>query len=524
MPYDSNYLNNNSVDATVNAAYAMATGQADVSNLTLKDIIDAGASDGGALAGKKEQFTKALISLWAKNMFTDTEASEKDDPYYVDSRQWGAIVQMISAQAPEVQESHAWKQFTSGSSTVGSYTVYLPIVSTKYYGKSNSWELPITISYEQYADAFTGAEGFNAFRAYVFVVIRNAIKKHRKDMNDANRNNFIGEKYAFATTVKTAGVFEFTITHVAAADDVITICGHDITWKTSGATGQQIDIPSNDTAAKEAAALKTYLNGLTGTTGPAAYEWDNTGAKLEATQKSTALYAPDVTVSVSHTGGTATQTVSDVDVVTPNGSPKGIHVLKLRSMYNAEMSPASPVTSRAAFMANKECLRYMDRKIVEYAGYLKEQSALFNTEGLVKFVPDDRLVVEVLNYAAQAADSVLLSDTFHKELVALPQFRSVSAWQGLGDGKIDNTGAYISFDESSRICVTVDDGTDYGKAIDISGVVAFICDKWAIMHTIRSERVAARNFDPEALDMYFYQFRDMYMNNLSLPAVVFMVD
>lgn len=521
MPYNPDYLNNNSVDTTVNAAYAMATGLSDVENLTLKDIIDAGSSDGGALAGKKEQFTKALISLWAKNLFTDREATEADDPYYVDSREWGAIVQMISAQAPEVQESHAWKEFVSGTSTVGTYTVYLPIVSTKYYGKSNSWELPITLSYEQYADAFTGADGFNAFRSYVFVVLRNGIKKHRKDMNDANRNNFIGEKYAFATTVKTPGEFEFDITHVAAATDVITICGHAITWVASGATGQQINIPASDTTTKEAAALKAYLNGLTGTTGPAAYDWDNDGATLQATQKVTAYYAPDVTVSVS---SGSTQTVGNVTEVTPNGSPKGIHVLNLRTMYNAEMNPASPVANRGAFMSNKECLRYMDRKIVEYAGYLKEQSALFNTEGLVKFVPDDRLVVEVLNYAAQAADSVLLADTFHNELVKLPQYKAVSAWQGLGDGLIDNVGSFISFDETSKIDVTVDDGTKYGKHVELSGIVAFIADKWAIMHTIRSERVAARNFDPEALDMYFYQFRDMYMNNLSLPAVVFVVD
>ena len=521
MPYNSDYLNNNSVDATVNEAYAMATGLTDVENLALKDIIDAGSTNGGALAGKKEQFTKALISLWAKNMFTDTEANEQEDPYYVDSRQWGAIVQMISAQAPEVQESHAWKEFVSGTSTVGSYTVYLPIVSTKYYGKSNSWELPITISYEQYADAFVDADGFNSFRAYVFVVIRNAIKKHRKNMNDANRNNFIAEKYAYATTVKTAGVATFEITHVAAATDKITVCGTEIEWVASGATGAQINIPSSDTTTKEATALVTYLNGLTGTSGAAAYTYVNTNAVITATQKTAAIYAPDVTVSVSDG---ATQTVSDVTEVTPNGSPKGIHVLKLRSMYNAEMNPASPVSTRAAFMADKECLRYMDRKIVEYAGYLKEQSALFNTDGLVKFVPNDRLVVEVLNYAAQAADSVLLADTFHNELVSMPAYRPVSAWQGLGDGKLDNVGAYISFDETSKIDVTVDDGTQYGKHVELAGIVAFIADKWAIMHTIRSERVAARNFDPEALDMYFYQFRDMYMNNLSLPAVVFVVD
>ena len=80
MAYNSDYLNNNDVDDTLNLAYQIATGQKDVQNLTLKNIIDAGSADGGALAGKKEQFTKALISLWAKNMFTDTEATEADDP------------------------------------------------------------------------------------------------------------------------------------------------------------------------------------------------------------------------------------------------------------------------------------------------------------------------------------------------------------------------------------------------------------------------------------------------------------
>ena len=36
--------------------------------------------------------------MWAKNMFTDTAAPEDEDPYFVDSRQWGAIVQMIGAE------------------------------------------------------------------------------------------------------------------------------------------------------------------------------------------------------------------------------------------------------------------------------------------------------------------------------------------------------------------------------------------------------------------------------------------
>ena len=518
MPYNSNYLNNNSVDATVNAAYAQATGIKDVETLTLKDIIDAGSTDGGALVGKKEQFTKALISMWARNFFTDTEAAEDDDPYFVDTREWGAIVQMISAEAPEVQESHAWKEFTSGSSTVGTYTVYLPIVSTKYYGKSNSWELPIAISYEQYADAFRDAEGFNAFRAYVFVVLRNAIKKHRKDMNDANRNNFIAEKYRFANTLKQTGKYTVKIDTAAAATDVIEICGHEITWVASNPSTGEVAIPVSNTPTNEAAALATYLNALA-TGNETNYTWTSTGAVLTATQDSDALHALPVTASIPDSADTMKITFTEV---TPCGSPKGVHVFNLRTMYNAEMNPGSSVASAAAFMADKECLRYMSRKIGEYAGYMQAQSALFNTEEKVKFVPRERLVVEVLGYAEQAMNSVLQSDTYHMEMTSLPGHVSVSAWQGFGDG-INGANSEIAFTDISRINAIVDDGST-GTTVNIDGVVAFLCDKWAIMHTIRSERVAARNFDPEALDLYFYQFRDSYLNNLGLPAVVFRVD
>lgn len=518
MAYNSNYLNNNSVDATVNAAYAQATGFKDVETLTLKDIIDAGSTDGGALVGKKEQFTKALISMWARNFFTDTEASEDEDPYFVDTREWGAIVQMISAEAPEVQESHAWKEFTSGSSTVGTYTVYLPIVSTKYYGKSNSWELPIAISYEQYADAFRDAEGFNAFRAYIFVVLRNAIKKHRKDMNDANRNNFIAEKYRFANTLKQTGKYTIKIDTAAAATDVIEICGHEIKWVASDPSTGEVAIPASNTPTNEAAALATYLNALA-TGNETNYTWTSAGAVLTATQDSDALHALPVTASIPDSADTMKITFTEV---TPCGSPKGVHVFNLRTMYNAEMNPGSSVASAAAFMADKECLRYMSRKIGEYAGYLQSQTALFNTEEKVKFVPRERLVVEVLAYAEQAMNSVLQSDTFHNDLTALPLHKTTAAWQGLGDG-INGANSEIAFTDISRINAIVDDGST-GTTVNIDGVVAFLCDKWAIMHTIRSERVAAKNFDPEALDLYFYQFRDSYLNNLGLPAVVFRVD
>ena len=60
--------------------------------------------------------------------------------------------------------------------------------------------------------------------------------------------------------------------------------------------------------------------------------------------------------------------------------------------------------------------------------------------------------------------------------------------------------------------------------VELRGIVGFIADKYAILHTIRSERVGAQNFDIDAVDHYAYQFRDQYMNNLTQNAIVFMVD
>ena len=513
MAYNPAYLNNNSVDETVNAAYDIAVGNEEVSKLTLKDIIDAGSKDGGALANKKEQFTKALISMWAKNMFLDTEfQTDEDDPFFVDSREYGAIIQMISAQAPSVQESHAWKEFISGSSQVGVYTVYLPIVDTKYYGKTTSWGLPIAISYEQYKDAFRDADGFNSFRAYIQTVVKNAIKQHRKDMNNANRNNFIAEKKLYTSRPVTAGKYEVTITTAAAATDQVTLAGTTLKWVASNPGAGEIALPGTNNAANEASALVTALNAVTDKTKAGGWTWTNTGAKLIATQKSD---APKAVFSASVSEG-ATMVLGTVNVVTESHNPTGTHLFHLLTEYNSEMN--GNIASAAEFMRTKECLRYMDRKIAEYAGYMTEQTVLFNTDEKVKFTPRERLVLEVLGYAEQAVNSILMSDTFHNEFVSLPGYRRVSAWQGLGNGDS------VAFGDISKINVNVADGTSDGANVELNNVVAFLADKWAILHTIRDERVGVQNYDIEALSLFEYQFRDQYMNNLTQNAVVFVVD
>ena len=187
-------INNNQIYTLLRGAYADALGGDNLANLKIEDLTDFGDLLGNIVL-EKEAFTKALIVQCARNWFTDTSyRTMYKDPFFEDEREYGAIIQMISATAPEVQESHAWQTFTSGVTTVGTYTVYIPLIESKLYGKTASWELPVSITDEQWDDAFRSASDLADFTAYIMMIIDNVIVCHLEDMNATNRNNFIVEK------------------------------------------------------------------------------------------------------------------------------------------------------------------------------------------------------------------------------------------------------------------------------------------------------------------------------------------
>ena len=379
----------------INAAYAQVTGSSNLAALTVENIIDQGTAS-SLFSTSREQFTSALIERVAKTLFTDEKyANQYDDPYYVDSSRFGAITSVISAASPTVKANPAWAALTSGTSTVGVYTVTMPVVDERLYAKSSSWSLDITVTGEQWDTAFTSAEELTNFVDYLFVVIDNAITQHREDMNSANRNSFMAAKI------------------LAQA-------------------------------------------------------------------------------SVSNTG---------------------VHVIELRSAYNAARS--KNITTAAAFLADPDAMRWASKTIMLYADYLKKQSVLFNTSGKVKFVPKDRLVLEVNTGFERSIEEVALSDTYHDEMVRMTQFHTVPYWQAekTANGALD-------FDATTSISVKFDNNT----TVTQSGIVAFLCDKYAIMHTIKSQRVAVQPFPIEDLTIYSYQYRDAYMNNLDLPALVFTLE
>lgn len=404
-------INNNTAYAIVNAAYKQAVGSAAVDTLDLSDFCDSGVAYESLQMGR-DKFFNALIDQ-VVNFYTETSYdSEYSDPYYVESRRYANVVQMINATVPEVQASHAWKDFKPNTSTtpptyatIGTYSVKPASLTVSYFQRESSWELPIAITTEQLCNAFKSDEELRGFVDFLFICVNNAVSAHRENMNSANRNSFMGHK----------------------------IHAHN------------------------------------------------------------------------------------------EGVP-GIHKVNLLTAYNADRG--KNITTVAGFMSDPDALRYAGAQIMLYEKYLRKQSTLFNTKGLVKFCPAERMVLEVNSAFENAVNEVSLSTTWHDEYVELPGTKiSVPAWQGFG---IDDAGSGTSaaaFDQVSKIDVTLDiEESNTNVTVTQSGIVALLADRYAIMHTIKNQRVASQYFSMEDITLYAYQNLDQYLNNLAQNAVVFTVE
>lgn len=196
---------------------------------------------------------------------------------------------------------------------------------------------------------------------------------------------------------------------------------------------------------------------------------------------------------------------------------QGVHVVNLLTKYNAERG--GNLATVDAFFADPAACRYAAAQLQLYEKYMRQQTTLFNTKGLVKFCPKDRLVLEVNSYFENALNETAYSTTFHDELVALPNYRSTPAWQGMGVTDALASTEAASFAETSKIDVSVATG-DVNK----SGIVALMVDKYAILHTIKQDRVASQYFSPEDLWCYWYQHKDMYCQNLGQNGIVFTIE
>lgn len=134
------------------------------------------------------------------------------------------------------------------------------------------------------------------------------------------------------------------------------------------------------------------------------------------------------------------------------------------ALYNEKMNKS--LTASAA-LTDADFLRFVAKDMNQTIEYMGKMNTVFNKAGYKTFTPKSELVVEVLGDFASATDTYLQADTYHKELVALPNFEKVPYWQ--------TSGRAFAFDDISRINIAHDDLD--AETVDQSGIIAFLRDK-----------------------------------------------
>lgn len=199
----------------------------------------------------------------------------------------------------------------------------------------------------------------------------------------------------------------------------------------------------------------------------------------------------------------------------------GGNVRNLLTEWNTNHS-TNPITSAAAAMEDPDFLKYASKEINQCVKYMQKMSENFNVNNYLTFTDKENLCVEVLSSAASSFDSFLNSDTFHKDLVELPKYDEVVAWQ------FTNNTATYAFEDVSKIKVVHDEFkvevTNPTGTITQGGIIAFVHDIEHVAAYFGHRRSWEKYNERDDVYIHGETARKGYAVDLNANGMVFVVD
>ena len=210
------------------------------------------------------------------------------------------------------------------------------------------------------------------------------------------------------------------------------------------------------------------------------------------------------------------RTINNFIGATIHDNAVGTRVVKLLTEYNTihGLTGADALTQAKA-LYDKEFLRFCAYRIKQVATRMSNYSTLFNIGGTEKHTPRDMLHIVMLDYLDAGVSAFLQSDTFHEELVKLPDADVISCWQG--------TGTSFALTDTSKVYVQVLDKTGTKRSVQQSYVVCAMFDRDALGVTAMNKRVKGHVNDKAEFYNYWYKEDAGFFNDYNENFVVFIV-
>lgn len=159
-----------------------------------------------------------------------------------------------------------------------------------------------------------------------------------------------------------------------------------------------------------------------------------------------------------------------------------------------------------------EFLRFCVYTIGLYVDRISKMSTLFNVGGKERFTSGEFMRFVLLSEFKNATTAYLQSDTFHEDLVKLPESEVVPYWQGSGQN--------YSFKDTSAINIK----TASGASVNMVGIIGVIFDRDAL-GVCNTDRRVTTNYNAKAeFFNNYYKFDAEYYNDLNENFVLFFID
>ena len=197
------------------------------------------------------------------------------------------------------------------------------------------------------------------------------------------------------------------------------------------------------------------------------------------------------------------------------GNTRAINLLK---RYNDSLPVGSTPLTVAECLTDAAFLRFAAEQIRLTVNRLKEPSKLFNVDGRLRFTPPEMLHVLTLAEFDSATSVYLQSDTYHNDLVALPNSEIVGYWQG--------SGTDYGFGSTSKIdvTVTIPGSPSATKAtVTTSGILCVMFDRDAAVVLEPQRKVAAHRNEHGEFVNYWYKAKSNHLVDTAENMIVFFV-
>jgi hypothetical protein len=176
----------------VNGVTNEILGKSDLLNEDLSNIVDVGKEIFDATS--VDNYVRTLVDHIAKVVFVNRPYSGKVPSVLMDSWDYGAVVEKITADLPTASENESWE--LEDGHTYNPNIFYKPTVSAKFFSNRVTFEIDMSFTELQIRSAFNSAREVNSFISMIMNAVEKSFTIKIDGLIMRSINAFMGEVLA----------------------------------------------------------------------------------------------------------------------------------------------------------------------------------------------------------------------------------------------------------------------------------------------------------------------------------------